>query len=298
MKRRKFLKTSSMAWLATAAVPASLTATGRVKREKEIQPSIALNAYSFNRQLRSGEISLDDMFQFAAKTGFEAVDLTAYYIPGYPEVPPDEVLFGIKKMAFRYGINIAGTGVRNDFALTDPENRAKEVQLVKNWVIAAAKMGATSLRVFSGRSAAEGHPREEVKTWIKEGFQECADFASQHGVMIAYQNHDDYIVTTEDILDVLRGVDSEWFGLMLDIGSLPTPNPYSEIERLISHAISWQIKSHVKTGNGTEATDFGKVMKIVRKNGYQGYFPIEALGDGDPYEKVQAIYRNVSENML
>jgi sugar phosphate isomerase/epimerase len=297
MKRRNFLKTSSLAGLAAATVPTSLSATTKTKKEREIRPSICLNAYSFNRQLRNDEISLDDMFRFAAETGFEAVDLTAYYIPGYPEVPPDEVLFGIKKMAFRYGINIAGTGVKNDFALVTREDRAKEVQLVKNWVIAATKMGATSLRVFSGRTAAEGHPREEVKTWIRECFQECADFASQHGVMIAYQNHDDYIVTAEDILDVVRGVDSEWFGLMLDIGSLPTPDPYPEIEKLIPYAITWQIKSHVKTGNGTEPTDFGRLMKIIKKHGYQGYFPIEALGDGDKYKKVQAIYRHVSDNM-
>jgi len=287
-----------MAGLAAAAVPASLSATIKTKKGREIQPSICLNAYSFNQQLRSGEIRLDDMFRFATETGFEAVDLTAYYIPGYPEVPPDEVLFDIKKMAFRYGVNIAGTGVRNDFALTDPGDRAKEVQLVNNWAIAATKMGATSLRVFSGRSAAEGHSREQVKTWIREAFQECADFASQHGVMIAYQNHDDYIVTTEDILDIIRGVDSEWFGLMLDIGSLPTPDPYPEIEKLIPYAITWQIKSHVKTGNGTKPTDFGRLMKIIRKHGYQGYLPIEALGPGDSFEKVRAIHRNVSENML
>ncbi len=285
-----------MAGLASATLPSSLSAT--IKTKEGIQPSICLNAYSFNRQLKSGEISLDDMFRFAVETGFEAVDLTAYYIPGYPEVPPDEILFGIKKMAFRYGINIAGTGVRNDFALVDAEDRAQEVQMVKNWVIAAAKMGATSLRVFSGRSAAPGHTREEVKTWITECFQACADFASLHGVMIAFQNHDDYIVSTADILDIVRGVDSECFGLMLDIGSLPTPDPYPEIEKLIPYAITWQIKSHVKTGNGTEPTNFGKLMKIVKKYGYQGYFPIEALGDGDPYKKVQNIYRNVSENML
>jgi len=243
-------------------------------------------------------MSLKDMFRFAAKTGFEGVDLTAYYIPGYPDVPSDEVLFGIKRMAFRYGINIVGTGVRNDFALVTQEERAKEVQLVKSWVIAATNLGATSLRVFSGRSAAEGHPREEVKTWIKDAFQECADYASQHGVMIAYQNHDDYIVTSDDILDVIRGVDSDWFGLMLDIGSLPTPDPYPEIERLIPYAITWQIKSHIKTGSGTEPTDFVRLMKIVNKSGYRGYFPIEALGAGDSVKKVQAIYKHVSENML
>ena len=223
MKRRNFLKASSLACMAGAATPATLaTASGTQNR---MQPSICLNAYSFNRPLRDGEMGLDDMFRFAAETGFEGVDLTAYYIPGYPEVPPDEVLYGIKKMAFRYGLNVVGTGVRNDFALTDPGERAGEVQLVKNWVIAAVKLGATSVRVFSGRTAAEGHAREEVKGWIRDAFQECSDFAGQHGVMIAYQNHDDYIVTTDDILELIRGVDSEWFGLMLDIGSLPAPDP-------------------------------------------------------------------------
>jgi sugar phosphate isomerase/epimerase len=284
-----------MAGLAVAT-PVSLSASAGEKWR--LRPSICLNAYSFNRQLRDGEMSLEDMFRFAAETGFEGVDLTAYYIPGYPEVPPDEVLFGIKKMAFRLGLNVIGTGVRNDFALTNPADRAKEIRLVKNWVIAARKMGATSLRVFSGRTAAEGYAREEVKGWIKDAFQECADFAGQHGVMIAYQNHDDYIVSTEDILEVIRGVDSEWFGLMLDIGSLPVPDAYPEIEKLIPNAITWQIKSDVKTGNGTKPTDFPRLMGIIRDFGYRGYLPIEALGEGDKHAKVRAIYENVTGNML
>jgi sugar phosphate isomerase/epimerase len=284
-----------MAGLAVAT-PVSLSASAGEKWR--LRPSICLNAYSFNRQLRDGEMSLEDMFRFAAETGFEGVDLTAYYIPGYPEVPPDEVLFGIKKMAFRLGLNVIGTGVRNDFALTNPADRAKEIRLVKNWVLAERKMGATSLRVFSGRTAAEGYAREEVKGWIKDAFQECADLAGQHGVMIAYQNHDDYIVTTEDILEVIRGVDSEWFGLMLDIGSLPVPDAYPEIEKLIPNANTWQIKSDVKTGNGTKPTDFPRLMGIIRDFGYRGYLPIEALGEGDKHAKVRAIYENVTGNML
>ncbi|MCW8924941.1 MAG: sugar phosphate isomerase/epimerase [Xanthomonadales bacterium] len=297
MKRRKFLKTSSMACLVGAAASASPYADVKMVGQEDEQPSICLNAYSFNRQLKDGEMGLGDLFRFAAETGFEGVDLTAYYIPGYPEVPPDEVLYDIKKMAFRLGLNVIGTGVRNDFALTDPAAREKEIQLVKHWVIAAQKMGATSVRVFSGRTAAEGHPRDEVKSWIIAAMQECADFAREHGVMIAYQNHDDYVVTTSDILDLLTGVHSDWFGLMLDIGSLPVPDPYAEIEKLIPYAITWQIKSHVKTGNGTEPTDFARLMKIIKTHGYRGYLPIEALGPGDPYAKVREIHRNVTENL-
>jgi hypothetical protein len=101
MKRRSFLKTSSVALIATGGVrPVHAAQTSN----PGIQPAIALNAYSFNIPLREGTMSLEDLFRFSAQTGFRAVDLTAYYIQGYPEVPTDNVLFDIKKMAFQLGI--------------------------------------------------------------------------------------------------------------------------------------------------------------------------------------------------
>lgn len=262
-----------------------------------ITPRICLNAYSFNARLRSGEVTLKEMFRFAAATGFAGVDLTAYYIPEYPEVPDDKVLFDIKKMAFRYGIGITGTGVRNDFTLPDDGDRAREVQLVKNWIIAASKMGAPHVRVFAGKTSPEGYTRAEVKSWIIEGFRECAEFGAQHGVMVAFQNHDDYIVYTPDIIEIMEAVPSDWFGLMLDIGSLPVADPYREIEKLIPYAITWQVKENVKTDGEPKPTDFSRLMKIIDQVGYVGYLPIETLGEGDPFEKVQRLYSQVKAQL-
>ena len=53
---------------------------------------IALNAYSFNQPLSAGNMDIDDMLEFCAQNGFYACDITAYYFPGYPEVPGDEYL--------------------------------------------------------------------------------------------------------------------------------------------------------------------------------------------------------------
>jgi sugar phosphate isomerase/epimerase len=262
-----------------------------------ITPRICLNAFSFNARLRSGEVTLEEMFRFAAVTGFAGIDLTAYYIPEYPEVPDDKVLFDIKKMAFRYGIGITGTGVRNDFALPDADARSREVQLVKNWIIAASKMGAPHVRVFAGKSSPEGYTREEVKSWIIEGFRECAAFGEKHGVMVAFQNHDDYIVYTPDIIDIMEAVPSDWFGLMLDIGSLPVADPYREIEKLIPYAITWQLKENVKTDGAPKPTDFARLMKIIDQSGYEGYLPLETLGEGDPFEKVKRLYSQVKALM-
>jgi len=85
---------------------------------------------------------------------------------------------------------------------------------------------------------------------------------------------------------------------MLDIGSLPVPDPYQDIEKLIRFAVTWQVKENVKTNEGSVPTDFAKLMKIVNEHNYQGFFPLETLGEGDPREKVKALYKQVMENMI
>ncbi len=135
MQRRQFLHmTSALPWAGTA-VTASMQENLPGENPDKIPISLCLNAYSFNLLLRNGEMSLEQLFRFTKDTGFHGVDLTAYYIPGYPEVPADEVLYNIKRMAFRLGLALTGTGIRNNFTLADPEQRKQEKQLVKNWVI-------------------------------------------------------------------------------------------------------------------------------------------------------------------
>ena len=292
MQRRNFLKTSSLI-LAGASGPQILR-TGAETSSPEIGCTLALNAYSFNAPLLAGEMTLHELFRFARQTGFHGVDLTAYYIPDYPDVPEHVILHEIKREAFMMGIPISGTGVRNDFTRSDPEALEKEVALVKSWVVAAAVLGAPHVRVFAGRGEDNGEPRQTVKRRIIDKFQECSDFAARHGVMIAFQNHYDYITSTTEIVEILEAVDSGWFGLMLDIGSVEGPDPYPDIERLIPYAISWQAKEEVRSGNGTAPTDYPRLMKLVKKMDYRGYFPLETLGEGDPLRKVEALYSRVA----
>ncbi|MCK4747605.1 MAG: sugar phosphate isomerase/epimerase [Bacteroidales bacterium] len=298
MQRRSFLKTSSIALVAAGGIQPVKPGSSESSDRSELKPAISLNAYSFNKPLLAGEMSLDELFHFTRKTGFTAVDLTAYYISGYPDVPEDKVLHEIKKKAFRMGLPISGTGVRNDFTFTDPEKLAADKTLVKNWIVAASKLGAPHVRVFVGKGQEVGADRKKVISKVIEAFRECADFAGNYGVMIAFQNHNDFIKSTEEVIGIMESVDSEWFGLMLDIGSINGSDPYEDIEKLIPYAISWQVKENVRMGNQTIPTDFEKLMGIVHKHPYHGFFPLETLGEGDPKKKVEAIYREVTRAMV
>jgi len=293
---KSFLISISLA-IALVVIPTGdVFSIEKIKRTEPSKVKIGLNCYSFNQPLMAKTMTVEEMFRISASVGFEAADLTGYYFSTYPAVPTDEEIYRYKKSAFLLGLDISGTGVRNDFTLADPEKRKLEVQLVKDWIIVAAKLGAPVIRVFAGKGVPEGFTRKQVVEWMAKDLQECADFGAQHGVMVGIQNHNDFLKTAADVEEIMEQVKSDWFGLILDIGSFRTTgNPYKEIEQVVPYAINWQIKETVFINNAETKTDLKKIALILKNAGYRGYIPIETLGAGDPTAKVTRFYGEIKE---
>ncbi len=270
----------------------------QVQTNKLLRLKISLNAYSFNEPLRNGSMNLYDLLNFCAVNGFDAVDLTGYYFPGYPEVPTDEYLFGIKRKAFQLGLEISGTGVRNNFAETDPQKRKADIQLINKWIECAAKMGAPVIRIFSGTQLPDGYSWEQVAEWIIKDIGECVAYGKKHGVVVAVQNHNDFIQTAGQAERLIKMADSEWFGLILDIGSYRTGDPFLQIAQTARYAVNWQIKENLYVNGREEKTDLKRVMHIIKSSGYCGYLPIETLGSGDPKIKVPVFLAEVRKALV
>lgn len=258
----------------------------------------SLNAYSFNAPLSNGTMTILDMLDFCAATGFEGVDITGYYFKGYPAVPPDEYLYQVKRKAFSVAIEISGTGVRNDFTIADKAKREHEIVLVKNWIEVAAKIGAPVIRIFAGNQKNEAIPREQVTDWMLRDIQTCVDYGKQHGVIIGLQNHNDFIQTADQVIKIIEAINSEWLGLILDTGSYRVHDPYREIEKSIKHTVNWQIKETVFINGVEKETDMEKLMEIIKSSGYKGYLPIETLGEGDPKTKINTLFTKLKKAMI
>lgn len=273
-------------------------ASAGVPRDPGVKLKLALNAYSFDKPLKAGSMTLDDVIHFCAQHKVDALDATGYYFPGYPKVPPDEFIYNFKKTAFLNGVQISGTGVRNDFAVADAAARAGDVQMVMDWIEVAEKLGATVLRVFTGRARPAGYTFDQALAWMIPEFQECAAYARRHGVILGLQQHNDFLKTADETIRVLEAVNAApeargWFGDILDVGSLRSKDPYQEIEKLVPWAVSWQIKEKVGYGDREEDTDLGRIKAIIDKVGYRGVLPFEALGQGDPRERVAAFLEKI-----
>ncbi len=278
--------------MAPALMPVSL-AYGANEKSSTSPLKLGLNAFSFNDALLSKQMSLDQLLQFCFDEGIAALDITAYYIPGYPVVPSDEILFQFKRRALQLGIDISGTGVRNDFTEPDSTKRKEQVQLVKNWIVAASKMGAPIIRIFAGNRKPTGKEREVMHQWVVTSIEECVEFGKKYGVVVALQNHNDFIQTANQVLDFFQKINSPWFGLMLDTGSYRVGDPYQEIAKTANHAVNWQIKENVFVNGQEVEADINRIIKIIIDSGYKGYVPIETLGKGDPVLKVRTLLNKV-----
>lgn len=282
--------TLTRTYTAQGAVTPQSTGTALPGNPADRPLKISLNAFSFNRALiapaagGAAEMSLFDAVDFCAEQGFDGIDPTGYYFPGYPKVPDDAYLHDLKRRAFKRGIAITGTGVRNNFAQTDPAKRAADVQLVKDWIEAAAKMGAPVIRVFAGAETGD-RPRNEVATWMAEDLKQCVAHGQKHGVLVGVQNHGDFLRTADQVIDMVRRVDSEWFGVIVDTGNFQTGDPYDEIARVVPHAVNFQIKESPFGPDSPVRTDLRKLVQVIRTGGYRGYLPIETLeAKGKPYD--------------
>ena len=292
-KRRYVLKT--LATLPFLAIAPSLFA--RTIEEDCFRLKTSLNAFSFNGPLSKGNINLFQVIDYCVEQNFDAIDITGYYFPEYPKVPSDEYIFAIKKKAQDLGLEISGTGVRNDFTSPDKAKRNEHIQVVKNWIEVAQKLGAPVIRIFAGGGIPDGYTWEQTAGWMIEDFKECLAHGKKHGVVVAVQNHNDFIRTPEHVHDLFEKVDDPWFGLIMDTGGYRNGNTYDDIAETIKYAVNWQIKEKIFVKGIEMDTDIEKLMSVIKKSCYKGYIPIETLGDSDVGEKVKALMSQIRKHL-
>jgi sugar phosphate isomerase/epimerase len=308
MNRRGFIGRAAAAPLGAAlgigAAGGAAAAQVPIKRAGGVRLKTSFNAYSFNKLLndnlkgRGQGLSLLDLLDYCAEQDFDAIDPTGYFFPGYPNPPADKYLNEFKRRAFHLGLDISGTGVRNDFASADKEKRAADVRHVKEWVEVAARMGAPVLRVFAGPQP-QGQAWDEVAAWVADELRACAEHAQKYGVLLGLQNHWDFLKTSEQVLKVVKMVDSAWLGTIVDTGYFLTADPYKDMAAVAPHAVNWQVKEKVDGQEFKVNVDLKKVVRIARDVGYRGYLPIETLArksgepDYDPKARVAQLLKEL-----
>ncbi len=287
INRRQFLQGAPCAAVAGVALASqSSVAIDPIERNGSPKFKFSLAAYSY-RDLLTGDpaqLSLSDFIRDCASMGLEGTELTSYY---FPEPTTTEYLRKLKQECFRLGLDVSGTAVGNDFGFPPGQQRDQEIASVKQWIDFAEILGAPVIRIFAGKQKKEISD-DETHALMVEGIEECCDYAGQHGVHLALENHGGPTATAEGLLKFVRDVNSPWFGVNLDTGNFYTPDPYGDLEKVAPYALNVQVK--VVTANdeqrrNKEPTDFSRLASMLRQVGYRGYIVLEYEEAGDPRQQ-------------
>lgn len=267
---------------------------------------LSLNLYTFNMNINAWlggssatpQLSTLDAIRWAAKAGFDAVDVTCYYIPGYsntamPTLPEEEILgFArqIRELCAQLGIEVSGTGLQNNFADPNELRRKTDVERIKFWIRVAEEMGAPVIRIFAGpppadirREGWEKIARERMVPPIRE----VAQWAAEHhpSVRIGLQNHGGMLATANQVIRVLGWVDCDNVGIINDTGfyrdflstDATACDWYRDIALVLPYSNNFQIKKKPAGAETRETMDLVRLMRDIRRSPYRGYLPVELL---------------------
>jgi sugar phosphate isomerase/epimerase len=236
---------------------------------------------------RGEALSLAQMITRAKSYGYDGIEIDGKRPHGNPLDWPADRCRDLRCRADGEGIDIFAVAANNDFSNPVPEVREAQICYLRELIRMTADFGAPTLRVFlawwgvtrhpqlATYDIAEGYwpivhakfPTEEIWGWCREALVECARYAGDAGVTLALQNHKPLINDHNDVLRMVKEVDSPHLKVCLDAPLLPDRS--TEAIRAAAHAVGpLQVLSHF--GGEFERRSDGSIRGYERNDGVVG----------------------------
>lgn len=253
--------------------------------------NLSLAAYSMRRELTSGQMSLFQFIDWCAEMDLPGTELTSYY---FEEDFDAAYLRRLKLHAFRNGVIVSGTAIRNDFCRPAGPERDEEIASVRRWLDYAAELGAPHVRIFAG-NLPEGARRDDGIQWVADSIRQILPKAEESGVVVGLENHGGITARAQDVLDICEAVgEHPWFGVNLDTGNFHT-DPYEELEAVAPLAVNVQIKVEVGSRGAKQPTDLTRIRDILTDVDYKGWVALEYEAEPDPRSSIPRYIRQMKE---
>jgi len=242
-------------------------------------------AYSL-RDLLTKPASGWDLFRFVDychELGVPGAELTSYYFPASVD---EGYIARLKSHCHRRGVSVSGGAIANDFCQTNAEKLAHDIAHTKLWIDRYAMLGASVIRIFAGGQPG-GEDWERTRQRCVEAIEDVSNYAYERGVYLALENHGGVTSTATQMLDIVRSVNSDGFGVNLDSGNFrSTGDPYAELQEIAPFAVNAQLKVEMYPGGKKEWTDIPRVLRILADSRYSGWVALEYEASDPPLEAI------------
>jgi sugar phosphate isomerase/epimerase len=230
--------------------------------------------------------------RLAVDTGIDGLDMTVYWLPS----TETDYLLSLRRLAYRNRVEIYSIGTRVQLSQPTPERQAAQLADLAKWVGVAETLGASHIRVFGGQKP-EGVTLAQAVTLAADTLRKGAEYAGTRGITLGVEDDGGITEFATETIAIVKGADSPWAGMNLDIGNFRPPHVYEQIEASVPYAVSSHIKTTVAEddGVGRAPFDLERVYRIFAAHGYRGYMGLEYEGTDDPATEVPRVLGRLRE---
>lgn len=234
---------------------------------------------------------LEDTIAYAAKAGYDAVEIAPFTIAKYvTEIPPSDRQ-KIRDTANRHNIVISGIHwvlvQAEGMYLTHPEAavRQRTSKYFVDLVDFCADLGGKIIVVGSPkqRNIMEGVSPQQAWDWATEVFREAVMRAEQRAVTICFEplapTETNFVNTAADAIRFVQQLNTPHFKIILDVKAMSSETkPIPQIIR-----DSWpnfayfHVNDKNMKGPGFGDVDFKPIAAALKEAGYHGYVSVEVF---------------------
>lgn len=289
MNRREFLKRGAV----TVAAPAVIVASGRwaawaapsfpPQKMKRVAVTTVCFRLRFpqtrpkNAKPTEPDLKLEDVpAMFAKEFGVHNVEMWSLH---FADTSPDYCR-RLKTAAEKAGsriINIQLDSPGYNLSHADAAQRAGSIQFVKDWMDRAAACGATSLRANTGGGRGQAF---DVNV-TGDAFAQLAEHGKTIGVKILVENHGGHSGNPNNVVAIMKHVNSSWCRTLPDFGNMPHNSTQEQravyLKKIFpyAHLVSAKGMDFDKQGRHT-TFNIGACVRVGEACGFKGIYSAEA----------------------
>ncbi|HEY7570935.1 MAG TPA: sugar phosphate isomerase/epimerase [Nitrososphaeraceae archaeon] len=245
--------------------------------------------------------SIDTAIKEIKALGYEGVEILCDYPHAYPPEMSLSKIGALKASLTENHLDISNMNAFSLYAINDvynpswidrsAEQRKVRIQHTLNCIALANNLGAKSLSTEPG--GIYDRNREDIRylrNLFLGGLTEVSIEAEKNKIKVLVEPEPKLLIeTSNDFLEVMKEIKSDWVGLNFDIGHFfcvgedPVQLVYDLADYIghfhLADIAQNRIHNHLIPGEGV--IDFKQVLKAISDIGYDGYITVELY----PYQK-------------
>ncbi len=249
-----------------------------------ITPVLSCETRSLHSLFEAGTLTLENLPTLLHELEVPGVSLSDRHLPNFHP----RTLENLRETLVRGGLTITGLMVHTPIDIHDEANLSRRMDDCIERLQCALILGAPVVRFHLGGSMNE---REDDTVHLERAglfLQRLLPEARKRRVRVVLENRDGVAHRAENLLSLVRSLDTRWVGVCLDFGNGNPDRLYDSCRLLAPYAYHVHAKSRAFDPRGEESQiEYGRMLSYLRLAGYNGAISIEYMGEDDPIEGIR-----------